>query len=398
MVVVCAHPDDETLGAAGLLRAVTAAGGTVEIVLASDGEMALPEVTGLDRVALAGTRLAELDAALAELGVPATVHRLGMPDSGLRTEELVPALVPFLAAADAWVSPWREDPHPDHAAVGRACTVAAPVTAHGFGFPVWARTRSDPDAPGIPWDRAHRLDLSEPDRAARRRALAAYASQTTVPDGGDRPVLSAATLAHFDGHREVYFREPPPGGAPPELFADRYRADPDPWQVRTSAYERRKREVVLASLPRRRYAFAAEPGCGVGELTRELARCCDRLVASDVVAEAVAATAEVAAGDGVQVLRSDLDDERAVPDGVDLVVLSEVLYYLPEERLRAVLDRVAAALAPGGDLAVVHWRHWPPEAPADPAEVHRRVHDDDRFDTLVSHVDEHFLLHVVRRR
>ncbi|MYW70640.1 PIG-L deacetylase family protein, partial [Pseudonocardia sp. SID8383] len=38
LVVVCAHPDDETLGAAGLMRGVVAAGGTVEVVLASDGE------------------------------------------------------------------------------------------------------------------------------------------------------------------------------------------------------------------------------------------------------------------------------------------------------------------------------------------------------------------------
>lgn len=399
LVVVAAHPDDETLGAAGLLRAVTAAGGTVELVLASDGEAALPEVGSLDREALARTRLGELDTALAALGVTPVLHRLGLPDSALREDDLVAALTPLLARADAWAGPWRGDPHPDHAAVGRACAAAAPVTAHGFGFPIWARTRIDPADPDVPWDRAYRLVLTVDDRAAKRRAIAAHASQTAVPSGGTRAVLSPATLEHFHGGHEVYFREPPARGAPPELFAERYAAGADPWDVRTSWYERRKRDVVLACLPRERYRLAAEPGCGLGELTRVLAGRCDRLVASDVVGEAAAASRAATAGlPGVEVRTGDLDDDASVPPGADLVVLSEVLYYLPAARVAAVLDRVAAAVAPGADVVLVHWRQWPAEAPADAATVHRRVVDDDRFATLVEHTDEDFLLHVVRRR
>ncbi|GAA1395510.1 hypothetical protein GCM10009613_45310 [Pseudonocardia kongjuensis] len=399
LVVVSAHPDDETLGAAGLLRAVAAAGGTVELVLASDGEAALPEVTGTDRAALARTRLRELADALAALEVPATVHRLGMPDSGLRTDELTAALGPLLAGADAWISPWREDPHPDHAAVGRACVAAAPVSARGFGFPIWARTRFDPTDPVVPWDRGYRLRLSEADRAAKRRALDAHVSQRTVPPGGHRPVLSAATLTHFLGHREIYFREPSADGAPIELFAGLYRDGADPWQVRTSWYERRKRDVLLAALPRERYRLAAEPGCGLGELTHALAGRCDRLVATDAVEEAVAAAAARVAGlPSARVSRSDVDDPRALPDGADLIVLSELLYYLPPERIDAVLDRAAAALRRDGDLVVAHWRQWPAEAPADGAAVHRRIVGDDRFTPLVEHLDEDFLLHVVRHR
>lgn len=399
LVAVSAHPDDETLGAAGLLRRVAAAGGRVELVLATDGEAALPEVGSLDRTALARTRVAELHAALAELGVDAAVHRLGLADSAVSDHDLVPVLEPLLAGADTWVSPWRDDPHPDHAAVGRACVAAAPVTAHGFGYPVWARARFSPDDPAVPWDRAYGLALDAEDRAAKRRAIAAHASQTTVPAGADRPVLSPATLDHFLGGREVYFREPPPGGAPAARFDRLYRDDADPWQVRTSWYERRKRRVLLASLPRERYRLAAEPGCGLGALTADLAGRCDRLVATDVADAAVRATADaVAAHPGVDVARAGTDDDRAIPEGADLVVLSEFLYYLPGPQVGAVLDRVGRALVPGGDLVLLHWRGWPAEAPADAAAVHRRVVDDDRFDLLVDHVDEDFLLHVVRRR
>ena len=414
LVAVSAHPDDETLGAAGLLRRITAAGGQVELVLATDGEAALPEVGSMDRAALARTRIGELHAALAELGVDAEVHRLGLPDSRLSDpassgsgpsgsdggeQALVAALTPLLAGADAWVSPWRADPHPDHAAIGRACIAAAPVTAHGFGFPVWARTRISPDDPAVPWDRAFGLALGPDDRTAKRCAIAAHASQTSVPAGGDRPVLSAATLDHFHGDREVYFREPPRDGAPTAVFAELYSDGADPWEVRTSWYERRKRDVLLASLPRADYRVGAEPGCGLGALTRDLVGRCGRLVATDATAAAIhATTAAVEADSKVEVARADIDDERALPEGIDLAVLSEVLYYLPEERVDAVLERVARALVPGGDLVLVHWRGWPAEAPTDGAAVHRRVLGDDRFDTLVEHVDEDFLLHVVRRR
>ena len=42
-------------------------------------------------------------------------------------------------------------------------------------------------------------------------------------------------------------------------FDAMYDADPDPWEVETSWYERRKLAVHLASLPRERYATAWEP-------------------------------------------------------------------------------------------------------------------------------------------
>lgn len=37
-------------------------------------------------------------------------------------------------------------------------------------------------------------------------------------------------------------------------FEQMYQADPDPWQVASRWYERRKRDLLLAALPRERYA------------------------------------------------------------------------------------------------------------------------------------------------
>ena len=150
---------------------------------------------------------------------------------------------------------------------------------------------------------------------------------------------------------------------------------------------------MLACLPRERYAHAAEPGCGLGTLTAALAARCDRVTASDPVPAAVDAT-RAAVGPGVDVLAAALPDPATLPADADLVVLSEVLYYLAPEDVAPAIDRIPAA----ADVVLVHWRGWPAEAPRDAAATHRQLTADPRFATLVEHVDEQFLLHVLRRR
>ena len=62
------------------------------------------------------------------------------------------------------------------------------------------------------------------------------------------------------------------------------------------------------------------------------------------------------------------------------------------------LDRTLAVLLPGGDLVVVHWRCWPPEAPRDVTATHRMVRDRPELVPLVEHTDADFVLLVLRRR
>ncbi|RZT87250.1 LmbE family N-acetylglucosaminyl deacetylase [Pseudonocardia sediminis] len=215
LVVVAAHPDDETLAAAGLLRAAHAAGARVELVVATDGEAALPEVTGLDRAELGRTRRAELHTALDRLGLGTTpVTWLGMPDSALDADDLTAALRPFLRDADACLAPWEHDPHPDHAAAGRAAAAAAPEGVRGWGYPIWACTAVEPDHPSIPWPQADRHVLDDGDRAAKRHAIDAFVSQTTPLATGGRAVLPPEVLEHFRGDGELFFRSPGAGRAP----------------------------------------------------------------------------------------------------------------------------------------------------------------------------------------
>jgi len=400
LLVVAAHPDDETLGAGGFLRAAHAGGAEVRLVVATDGEAAFPTAGPDRRSALARQRRTELDQALATLDLgDAEVHRLGLPDSGLAgvEQELVAALRPLAADADVCLAPWTRDPHPDHAAAGRALLAAAPAGAHRFGYPIWTWPWGDPQDPDLPWDNACEHHLDAESRRAKRRAIGCHASQLQpAPDGGP-PILPQSVLDHFDTEREIFFRVPRERSAPAERFAALYRDDPDPWRTRTSWYERRKRATVLAALPAERYRHAAEPGCGTGELTVELAARCDAVMASDYTDAAVTATRAATAGrPGVAVEQLVLPDPRSVPDGVDLVVCSEVLYYLDTADLDRVVERIVSAAHPGTDVVLVHWTGSAAEAPRSAEATHRRFLDDPRFRCVVEHRDTGFLLHVVR--
>jgi len=401
VVVVAAHPDDETLAAGGLMQAVHDRGGEVRLVVATDGEAAHPELGDDARRELGRQRRTELHAAMRAAGLESVpVHWLGLPDSALDADELTTALRPLLRDAGTYLAPWEHDPHPDHAAAGRAAAAAAPVHVHGWGYPIWMWAWQRPDDTGIPWSHAAQYVLSGPESDRKRGAVARFVSQLRPgPDGGP-PILPDEVLRYFDTGREVFFRAAPRHSAPRTRFDDLYAAGAgDPWDVRSSWYERRKRAVTLSCLTRERYRHAVEPGCGLGELTRELATRCDRVHASDYSTRAVAAARTATGGlTGVSVVEAALPDPDAFADGIDLAVVSEVLYYLGEDDVAATADRLAGALVPGGELLLVHWRGWPAEAPRDAAATHAQLTGDPRFETLVEHTDAEFLLHVLRRR
>jgi SAM-dependent methyltransferase len=139
-------------------------------------------------------------------------------------------------------------------------------------------------------------------------------------------------------------------------FDDLYRASDDPWKIRDRWYERRKRALTLATLPHERYARAFEPGCGNGELTVLLAARCGELIAADVSADAVALTRQrVANCTNVQVEPIQLPD--GWPPGIfDLVVISEIGYYLDEPQSNRLADHIHARLSADGAVVACHWR------------------------------------------
>jgi predicted TPR repeat methyltransferase len=135
-----------------------------------------------------------------------------------------------------------------------------------------------------------------------------------------------------------------------------YDADPDPWRFRTSVYEQAKYRRTVASLGDRRFRSGFEAGCSIGVLTRLLADRCDRLLAVDIV-EAPLSVARKACADQPWVRF----EQKRVPDEwpdecFDLIVLSEVLYFLSPTDIAKVADRVCATLDAKGVVLLVNWR------------------------------------------
>ena len=145
------------------------------------------------------------------------------------------------------------------------------------------------------------------------------------------------------------------GSIAPAYFAALFDGEVDPWGFDTSSYEAAKYAATLAALPHARYRRALEIGCANGALTERLALRCDALTALDVAPAALArARARVGELSHVAVRRAAVPEET--PAGpFDLVVLSEVGYYLSRPDLEALRDRLGAATAPGGHLVLAHW-------------------------------------------
>lgn len=145
------------------------------------------------------------------------------------------------------------------------------------------------------------------------------------------------------------------GSVAAAYFERLYRDDPDPWDFETSAYETAKYAATLRALPRGRYRRAFEIGCAGGVLTRALAERCAALVAVDVAEAAlVHARTRCAACPGVEIARLTVPGDW--PDGVfDLILVSEVGYYLSPTDLARLRDRCAETTEPSGHLVLVHW-------------------------------------------
>lgn len=179
-----------------------------------------------------------------------------------------------------------------------------------------------------------------------------------------------------------------------EAFDELYAENQDPWDLAGSWYEQRKRQVTVASLPKERYSRCYEPGCSIGELTKLLAPRCDGLLAVDSAEDAVRHAQEATRAFGhVRVEQAVLPKE--LPEQTfDLVVISELLYYLEQQDLLAFLDGVVGRLASGGELVAVHMQardgceggnHWLLAARPE-------------LDVVIHHEDERFVLDIFRKQ
>lgn len=138
-------------------------------------------------------------------------------------------------------------------------------------------------------------------------------------------------------------------------FEKLYDAQADPWNFTGSAYEKEKYRATLDALARPRYHHILELGCSIGVLTALLARRGERLTAVDTAENALQqAQQRCMALPQVRFVRAHLP-HGDWDDHYDLVVLSEVLYYLTAEELQGLCERLRACTSEGCEFMLVHW-------------------------------------------
>jgi len=195
---------------------------------------------------------------------------------------------------------------------------------------------------------------------------------TSNDSATDAPLSSAYSEAYFDA-----------------LYHD----NADPWQYQTRWYEERKRNTCLALLPKPHYTSAIELGCGNGVLSELLAQRCQQLVSVDGNQQAVQlAQKRLAALPHVKVIQGIIPDMLSSLTAVcshhdsvtqytsgsqpcfDLIVISEVLYYLSPSDVDIVIEWAMRHLAPNGTLLCCHWRYAIEGFALTGETVHKRLH------------------------
>jgi SAM-dependent methyltransferase len=181
--------------------------------------------------------------------------------------------------------------------------------------------------------------------------------------------------------------------APVEHFERLAHESEDPWDYATSEYEQEKYRRTLSYLPAET-GRTLELGCSVGVFTAMLAPRASQLVAVDFSPTALARARERLAEAGatnVELL------ERELPEGTpsgpfDTIVCAEVLYYWSAELVLDGIRRIEAALAPGGILLAVHWRHPDPRRELTGDDVHAILDERTSLVLDASHTERDYLL------
>lgn len=157
-------------------------------------------------------------------------------------------------------------------------------------------------------------------------------------------------------------------------FEALYAAGDDPWDVRGSRYERRKRALLLACLGKPRYRSVFEPGCGNGEMSAALAARADALLACDASPSAIDAArrrlADLDAGCALRIERRSLPSRWPQDIRFDLIVVSELAYYFDAATLRALFAMARDCLDTDGELLLCHYLPDFDDRVTSTAEVH----------------------------
>lgn len=385
-LILAPHPDDESLGCGGLIAILRKQGIQIIIAFITDGSASHPNSHKYPPKALANLRKQEAVAAAEQLGVHKDqIHFFDQPDGKLANiseddfNVLAAQLQDLLTAntIQSLLVPYQHDAHSDHRATWKLAMAAAKENTSPTNiveYPIWFwKNGSEDEIPDLSEYNFFRLDISSVARN-KKLAIAEHESQTTrlIDDDPQGFMLTQELLEPFTEKVEYYFFRKRSGSSSlSQNYFDRlYDKQADPWNFQHSAYEHSKYEATLDAL-NQNYGQILEIGCSIGVLTERLASRCDHLLAVDISEAPLNTARERCAGlDQVDFVKMDIS--KNFPKGIfDLIIISEVGYYLSETDLHALFKNCADHLDKHGQLIMVHWTSFVSEYPLTGKEVHK---------------------------
>jgi len=132
-----------------------------------------------------------------------------------------------------------------------------------------------------------------------------------------------------------------------------YKIFSDPFDLEKSNYEAYKFDAVAKVVQETRVKNALDIGCGTGILTEKISSVCEKILGVDFSENAIN-SAKKRFGQKSHVAFFAVDVRHFEPaDTYDLVLCSEVLYYIGESDLQKLLVQLWRTLSDNGRLIVI---------------------------------------------
>lgn len=387
-LVLAPHQDDESLGCGGLIAYLKDNDKQVKVTFTTDGGASHLYSKAFPKEKLVRLRRKEAIAALHILGVEhSDITFLDGPDSDLPTveeagfehfvEQVRSMILEF--KPELILVPYELDPHRDHRATWNMLMQATKelqqIVPMIWEYPIWLyQNAALEDLPQLKSGELKSLDVSKYIKL-KEEAISAHLSQTTdlIADDPSGFRLLPAMIDNFISGTEFYMQRVKlnlGGTLSSAYFEQIYDENNDPWDFETSEYEKAKYAHTIQSLGNKHFSSGLEIGCSIGVLTEMLAQHCDALLSIDISAKALETAKKR--------LESNPNVDfkvAAIPDGFpegkfDLIVMSEVGYYLSLTDLKRSIDRIEEQLLIGGTLVIIHWTHYVKDYPLTGDEVH----------------------------
>ena len=206
LVVVAPHPDDETIGAHGLMALLRRRGVAVRVLVVTDGRASHPGSRAWPPARLIRERRHETRRAMRRSGIAAgDVTFLALPDGALAgaaaaARRGVSAALRRAAKPALVAGPAPTDHHPDHRVVAGAIAAVRIAGVRHLAYPVWpagARPRG-----------ARMLALTAQQRLAKRHAIRSYRTQAgRITDDPAGFAMTRAQIAAFSRPVESFVEQ-----------------------------------------------------------------------------------------------------------------------------------------------------------------------------------------------